>query len=249
LKTSRAAIEPAAACGAVRSVSRSHVGTVRQINEDRLLDTAELGLWAIADGMGGHHGGDVAAQSVISALRRLCEDGERPTPAAIARSLEGANAEIFARGEGAGATVVSLSIQQGCAHILWAGDSRCYHIRDGVVRQLTKDHSVVQELVDAGLITAAAATVHPQSNVITRALGIDATCEVDSCMLDLKPFDRFLLCSDGLSRSLLPADLRDDPIDLLADMLLGQALARDGTDNISLVLVALGQSTDTEAQP
>lgn len=223
--------------GIVGSASRSHVGRVRQVNEDRVLDLPDHGLWAVADGMGGHYGGDLAAQSVATALRRLADGGGRLCPASVAQALEAANREIFDRGGNAGATVVALNAHGSYVNIVWAGDSRCYRIRDGVPWQITRDHSVVQELIDAGLITAAAADRHPQANVITRALGVNAICELESSLLDLEPGDRFLLCSDGLSRTLGAGDIDDAPIEALADRLLGQALARDGTDNISLVLV------------
>lgn len=205
-----------------------------------MLDAPELGLWAVSDGMGGYHGGDLAAQDVIDTLRRLGNADTTLTPAAVLRALEAANSAIFERDRGTGATVVVLSIHDSYAHLAWAGDSRCYRVRDGLVQQLTRDHSVVQELIDAGLITADTAATHPQANVITRALGVNPVCDFDTCLIDLRPSDRFLLCSDGLSRTLRSNDLIDDAIDSLADALLANALARDGTDNISFVLVEFG---------
>lgn len=231
----RATAEPLLAMA--RSTSRSHVGRVRQINEDRVLDAPERQLWAVSDGMGGHRGGDLAAQSVIDALRRVADADAPIAPAAIIAALDRANAEIFARDRETGATVVVLSFHGDRAHVAWAGDSRCYRIRDGVACQLTRDHSLVQELTDAGLITADAAAAHPQANVITRAVGVGEACAFDSLQVDLRPGDRFLLCSDGLSRTLRLADLADTVLDPLADRLLEQALFRDGSDNISLVLV------------
>lgn len=229
-------VTPAAA-DAVQSIGRSHVGRVRQINEDRVLDAPASALWAVADGMGGHRGGDLAAQSVIDALRRVEQPGGSIPPATVVAAIERANAEIFARDRETGATIVTLSFHDGFADIAWAGDSRCYRIRNGAVDQLTRDHSVVQDLIDAGLITQAAASHHPQANVITRAIGVDATCEIDRRRVELMPGDRFLLCSDGLSRSLVADDLHGQEIGQLAAMLLEQALVRDGSDNISLVLV------------
>ena len=225
----------------IESTARSHLGRVRRINEDRVFDWPDGAVWAVVDGMGGHRGGDLAAQSVIDALRALAAAGAPPTPAAVLAALHEANARIFARnqsnGEQAGATVVAMSRSAGKVHLAWAGDSRCYRIRDGDVRLLTRDHSVVQDLVDAGLLTAEAASNHPQSNVVTRALGVDPVCEIETAAIDFIDGDRFLLCSDGLSRTLLDSDLADIALDALADDLLANALHKDGADNISLILV------------
>lgn len=243
----------------VRSVARSHVGRVRTINEDRVFDCPERGLWAVVDGMGGHRGGDRAAQTVIDMLRRLTSAPDEITPDQVIAALERANAAILAEntraGEQAGATVIALSLYAGEAHLAWAGDSRGYRIREGVA-QLTRDHSLVQELVDAGLLTPAAAERHPQANVVTRALGVDATCEIERHRVPYAPGDRFLLCSDGLSRSLDAADLDERGLEPLAATLMAHAFNRDGTDNISLVLIDVpavpGLSdplTATRAQP
>ncbi|WBH15038.1 PP2C family protein-serine/threonine phosphatase [Sphingomonas radiodurans] len=225
----------------MRSTARSHVGLVRRINEDRVFDWPDGGLWAVSDGMGGHRGGDLAAQSVIDALRRFHTSGPPDTPDAVLAALAGANRMICARnsqrGEHAGATVVALSIFGTTIHLAWAGDSRCYRIRDRAVQLLTRDHSLVQDLVDAGLFTLEAAAHHPQANVITRALGVDSRCEIECRLVEFEEGDRFLLCSDGLSRSLAEADLLDNDLQALADDLVAKALQRDGADNISLVLI------------
>lgn len=224
-----------------RSTARSHLGHVRRINEDRVFEWCDGGVWAVADGMGGHRGGDVAAQSVVDALRAL-QNGDVAVSARSAMdALAEANARIFARntdlGEQAGATVVVASIEGATLHLAWAGDSRCYRIRGGVAELLTHDHSVVQQLVDAGLLTADAAARHPQANVITRALGVEQACEVDRRSLPIEAGDRFLLCSDGLSRSLADTDQLTGDLVALADRLVETALARDGSDNLSLVLL------------
>jgi serine/threonine protein phosphatase PrpC len=223
------------------STARTHVGHVRVLNEDRFLDRPEAGLFAVVDGMGGHRGGDQAAQSVVDALRQLGNAREDVSPDKVIAALTHANRLIHQRnmatGEQAGATVVAAHVEGDTMHLAWVGDSRCYHIGRGAVRQLTRDHSVVQELVDAGLLTPSGAERHPQANVVTRALGIGALCEVETRRVPISLDDRILLCSDGLSRSLRPADLTDAPLEVLANMLLDQALARDGSDNISLVLI------------
>lgn len=218
------------------STSRTHVGRVRRINEDRVLDRPELSFWAVADGMGGQGRGDMAADTLVRCLARL----EAPiTNDAVTETINLANEQIFELGAGqSGTTLVLLRIKEARATIWWIGDSRGYLIRDGRLKLLTRDHSLVQELVDARLIEAEDAATHPQANVITRAVGIAATAQVESLTFGLHPKDRILLCSDGLSRTLAEPDpsagmsLADR-----ADNLLRDALDRDGSDNISLVMV------------
>jgi serine/threonine protein phosphatase PrpC len=225
----------------LRSVSRSHVGRVRTINEDRVFDCAGIGCWAVADGMGGHRGGDVAAQTAIDCLRSF-SDHARPSREEVMSALDRANDTIYRTnlqlGAQAGTTIVAAVMEQNRMCVAWAGDSRAYLVREGTVAQLTRDHSFVQELVDAGLISPSEAREHPKSNIVTRALGIDPAARLDRIDLDLLPDDRILLCSDGLSRSLDASDLIvSTPIDALADSLLGNALRRDGSDNVSLVVL------------
>jgi serine/threonine protein phosphatase PrpC len=216
---------------------RTDVGRVRSINEDRVLDRGETGLWAVADGMGGMRAGDVAAQTVVDALSGLTA----VSPESIRQALSAASGTIFQSGGGtSGATIVAAHVTGRAATILWAGDSRAYQVRGSKVRQVTRDHSLVQDMVDRGLIDAAEADGHPRANVITRAVGVAPSLALDSVQLTLEPGDRLFLCSDGVSRSLDLADLaRDEPVDLLADRLLAGALERDGSDNASLVLIAV----------
>jgi serine/threonine protein phosphatase PrpC len=217
------------------SVARSDVGRVRTVNEDRVLDRPDRALWAVADGMGGLSAGDVAATAAVAALDSLAE----VTEAAIAEALQHANAAILAQGGGrSGATIVVAHVADGFATIFWAGDSRAYHVRGTKVRQLTRDHSVVQDLVDAGLLDEDKAESHPRANVVTRALGVVAPVAIDTVRVVVEPGDRVMLCSDGVSRSLDVRDLaRSERIDALADRLLAAALERDGSDNASLVLI------------
>lgn len=230
--------------GWARSVGRTHVGRVRTVNEDRLLDRADRRLWAIADGMGGHSAGDVAATLTVEALNGLADDAAPLTPASVIRALEGANAVIHARarasGTTSGATVVVVLLDGPEATIFWAGDSRAYLLREDAAERLTRDHSVVQALVDARTIDAAAAERHPQANLITRALGVAPTIEIDTCEVALRAGDRLLLCSDGLSRSLAGSDFATlpDGLEPAADTLMTNALRRDGSDNVTLMLIA-----------
>lgn len=220
----------------IRSIGRTHVGKIRTVNEDRVLERSDLCLWAVADGMGGLSRGDVAAETVTSCLGNL----EAPIEAyQIVQVLEQANRQIYDKSGGrSGTTLALLSIDDRNATLRWAGDSRAYLIRDGRLTLLTRDHSVVQQLMDAGALTPAQAARHPQSNVITRAIGTGPRLELECTSIELQAGDRLLLCSDGLSRTLTERDIHGRlSIAALADRLLANSLARDGSDNISLVLV------------
>lgn len=225
-----------------RSAARTHVGRVRTVNEDRLLDRSDRLLWAVADGMGGHSAGDVAADRAIAVLATLADDPAPITPGRITAALERVNAAILADAPvaGSGTTIVAVLLDGATVTILWAGDSRAYLIRGAAADRLTRDHSVVQELVDAGLLADADAHRHPRSNVITRALGVAPTVTIDTVRVAVEPGDLLLLCSDGVSRSLGDRDfLAAGSLDERADRLLANALQRDGSDNASLLLVAI----------
>lgn len=227
-----------------RSAARTHVGRVRTVNEDRLLDRSDRSLWAVADGMGGHSAGDVAADRAIAAMAALADDPAPVTRERVIAALEGANAAILADAPvaGSGTTIVAALLSGSEATILWAGDSRAYLIRGAAAERLTRDHSVVQELVDAGLLADADAHRHPRSNVITRALGVAPAVAIEVARVAVAPGDLLLLCSDGVSRSLGDRDfLAAGSLDERADRLLANALQRDGSDNASLLLVAVGQ--------
>ena len=220
------------------STARSHVGRVRTVNEDRFLDSPDRALWAIADGMGGHRGGDVAAEIAIRHLEAIAG---APDDAALGHAIAAASDEIRRTTEGeSGTTLVALHIDGDLATLHWAGDSRAYLVRGDALTPLTRDHSLVQQMVDAGALSPEQAAHHPRANVITSALGIGDAMTVDRTETRLRAGDRLLLCSDGLSRSLCDRDVRsDDSIEMLADRLLTNALQRDGSDNISLVLIEI----------
>lgn len=235
--------EPVVPAPRNHAAARTHVGHVRRVNEDRLLERTDRGLWAVADGMGGHSAGDIAATWATDALAALADAPVAITPDTVIDRLRDAHDAIRGReftGGMSGTTIVALHLDAGQARIFWAGDSRAYRIRGGEAEQLTVDHSMVQEMVDAGAITPDQARHHPQGNVITRALGVEIDPGVETRTVDVQSGDLFLLCSDGLSRSL---DLQGidtlERLDLIADRLLTAALALDGSDNISLVLVRI----------
>jgi len=228
-----------------QSWAASHPGAVRSHNEDAFVDRPDLGLWAVADGAGGHDAGEVASGMLKEALDAL--------PAGLSASEllsqvrlrvgevhQALREEAARRGPHAmiASTLVVLLARDGHFACLWAGDSRVYLLRGGTLAQVTRDHSLVQELVDAGAITAEEADGHPRANVITRAVGAAEALELDKVSNRLAAGDRFLLCSDGLNKTLSDAELAGlmaDPGP--ADRLLAEALERRATDNITVVAV------------
>ena len=228
-------------------VARTHVGLKRRLNEDAMLCRADLGLWAVADGMGGHDAGEVASAAVTDHLAALAPAVSLvDRRLAVHQALEQANQALLAKAEARatgtiGSTVVALAADGQAFVCLWAGDSRAYRLRGDVIAQLTKDHSLVQELVDLGELEPAKAQDHPNSNIITRAIGVRAQLGVDCVEGDVASGDVFLLASDGLTRLVseaeLSAALRASDLSRAADHLVGLCLARGAPDNISLVII------------
>jgi serine/threonine protein phosphatase Stp1 len=229
-----------------RSAARTHVGKVRALNEDRFVDMPDAGFWAIADGMGGHRAGDVAADMVAKALAG-CATAGPPTAEMATEAVQHVNDELFEIGRSGGSqdicgsTVVALIVREQQYQCLWAGDSRAYLYRAGQCRKISRDHSVVQELVDAGLVEPREAKRHPKAHVLTRAVGVVNTLQIDVSEGRLEPGDILLLCSDGLSDLLEPesieACLASGELDEMADELLAAGLKAGAPDNITLVLV------------
>jgi serine/threonine protein phosphatase PrpC len=237
------------------SAAATHVGTVRTLNEDAWLDRPDLGLWAVADGMGGHEAGDYASRAIVHALHDLDPPANAPEfLSAVGDCLAAVHADL--RGVAAergvtliGSTVVVFLTFDGHFACLWAGDSRLYRVRDGDLEQITKDHSQVQELVDSGVIDADAAEQHPAANVITRAVGAGDTLDLDLRQGRIEQGDLFLLCSDGLFKALpereIAAILASDPIETAAQRLIEQALAAHASDNVTVVIVAAREDVES----
>jgi serine/threonine-protein phosphatase Stp1 len=235
----------------VDCVSRTHVGLRRKVNEDSILVRTERGLWAVADGMGGHEAGDVASAMVTEALRQLpiVYDLDELVESAVV-ALQGVNRELIAlahadndRSRTIGTTVVGLAIAEGQFRCFWAGDSRGYRLRDGQIRRLSRDHSLVQDLVDAGMLKSEEAESHENANIITRAVGVAEELQVDSSTGEAAPGDLFLLASDGLTRLVADGELLEEltsaPPEAAADKLIDMVLARGAADNVSIVIVQL----------
>ncbi|MET4783622.1 PP2C family serine/threonine-protein phosphatase [Glaciihabitans sp. UYNi722] len=244
-----------------KSAAVSHVGKIRANNQDS--GYAGTQLFVVADGMGGHAGGDVASaialKRVIEADRSFAsaEDAEF----ALQSSLIAANAmlaeTVFEHPELTGmGTTVSAILRSGdkiaIAHI---GDSRIYVLRDGVLKQITADHTFVQRLVDSGRITPEEAAVHPRRSVLMRVLGdVDASPEIDTTIVDLVPGDRWLLCSDGLSSYVsddkIEAALKTVPIARdAADRLVKESLDQGAPDNVTVVIVDVDETGDSSSVP
>jgi protein phosphatase/serine/threonine-protein phosphatase Stp1 len=226
-----------------KSWAATHVGTVRTHNEDALVDRPDLGLWAVADGVGGHARGDVAARMVVEALESIPPDlpaGEALAQVRqkIAETHEALRVSQDESHEISASTVVVLIARDEHYACLWAGDSRGYLLREGRLEQLTRDHSVVQELIDAGAITRDEADNHPSANVITRAVGSEGELDLDKVSSRLLPGDRFLLCSDGLCKTVPEGVLAELlAASLPTDRLIDAALAHQARDNVTAVAV------------
>jgi serine/threonine protein phosphatase PrpC len=231
----------------LRHSAITHVGRVRKVNEDSILALPDQQVFVVADGMGGHAAGDVASQMVVDAVAALpLESDPRDQMRALRDAVQSAHhsilSEIASQGHGTmGATVVALMISGSHFVCFWAGDSRLYRLRGGEIELLTADHSVVGALVAAGQVSWDEAEHHPQSNAITRAVGVGDVLELDKIRGDVAHGDRYLLCSDGLNKyagfDTLQRALTGAPIETVTDKLLSIALEGGGADNISIIVV------------
>lgn len=241
----------AAAMPRVRSfetVARSDVGLVRALNEDNFLARPDVGIWAVADGMGGHQAGEVASAAIVQALEGI--GGETAAYArrdAVRREIGLVNSALVARAAGMapgaviGSTVAALVVHEDHYACLWAGDSRVYMLRGGALMRITRDHSLVQELLDAGALSEEDARHRRISNVITRAVGASPELELEETHGDILPGDTFLICSDGLTGLVQDYELGlllpGEDLSATADRLLGLTLERGARDNVTLVLI------------
>lgn len=220
---------------------------VRQVNEDACLDLPENGLWVVADGMGGHAAGDYVSSLIVDSLRSIAAGRSLDEyVAALQSDLLRVNAAV--REETAnrgvtmmGSTVVVLATRDLRGMCLWAGDSRLYRLRDGVLEGISRDHSYVQDLQDSGLLSEAEARVHPRANIVTRAIGVEAQLNLALVELLLVPGDSYLLCSDGLNKTVEDEEIRevlshDEPGEI-ASSLVSLGLMRGAPDNITVVVV------------
>lgn len=236
----------------LQSAVRSHVGHVRSLNEDACVARPDLGIWAVADGMGGHDGGDYASALIVRELGRV----RRPASARellqdVDQTLAHCNRLLVERGgELSGSTIVALLVFEENFAAIWAGDSRLYRLRRSRLEQLTRDHSYVQDLVDSGKLTPQQARSHPLASRITRAIGADLELHLDVVDGRLEPEDTFLLCSDGLTgmvgNEAIAAIIADAEPETAVDRLIEAALAAGGRDNVSAIVVRVAPGLDGE---
>lgn len=230
-------------CGA-----RTHKGLVREVNEDGFLSDPRVGLWAVADGMGGHQAGAFASDALIDALQTV---GQPATAANFLERLEDrvirANLRIFeyaaARGLGAiGTTLSALLLYKRGFAVVWCGDSRIYRVRDREIELLSHDHTEVQELLDTGFLSPSEAKRWPRGHVVTRAIGSQREPSLDFEWGTVSPGDTFVLCSDGLTAHVENHEIRDACLgpfsaQTVCDRLIDMTLARGASDNVTVVTV------------
>jgi len=227
--------------------SATDVGRRRPINEDAMR--AGGSLFLVADGIGGHPGGEIASATVIAAFASLAER-DRVTLEELQQAFALAVAAVAALPQGAGAgsgttlTGVALAEVAGDAHwlVLNVGDSRTYIMRSGVLQQISVDHSVVQELMDSGQISAKQARTDPRRNIVTRSIGVGGRAEADYWFVEAEPGDRMLVCSDGLTNELSAGHVRlvlsaGLSAQATSDRLVSQALLHGGRDNVTVVVI------------
>ncbi|MDP3330694.1 MAG: Stp1/IreP family PP2C-type Ser/Thr phosphatase [Methylococcaceae bacterium] len=242
--------------GALSDVGRQRESNQDQIGYSKSADNKTV-LAIVADGMGGHQGGEVASRLAVELILQDYGNGEQHVLSAkeLKRYFNRVNTAIYHQAQGSaalqgmGTTLVSLAIAQGMACYAFVGDSRLYLLRAGECRQLSKDHTVVAEMLKQGLITAEAAVSHPDKNVITRAIGTYSNVDVDSSNkpLPIKIGDCFLLCSDGLHDLVNATEMQQALVEHTAqqacEVLIQLANSRGGHDNISVLVVKVLQST------
>jgi serine/threonine protein phosphatase PrpC len=228
------------------SASASNVGKVRKVNEDALLESPQIGLWAVADGVGGASAGDWASAFTVQALGRIAKPMTMSGfLAEVYDQLGAINGALRQQAE-AGAhaaiatTIVALMFFEQNFACVWAGDSRLYLLRNGHFRQVNRDHSEVQEMVDQGILRPAEARHHPRGNVVTRAVGAYEKLELEMTQDIFCEGDVFLLCSDGLTKTMEDDEVAvvlDQPVDQAVQKLIQTALDRGAPDNVTVIAI------------
>lgn len=252
---------------------RTDTGRVRPTNQDAFAVLNERMVWLVADGMGGHPAGDVAACMAVASVvqdaercfhptRRMTDDPSRLDPSRLLSEwLIAANRGIYEHAQaqpaltGMGTTIVAMTITMTpapVAHIAHLGDSRAYLYRAGTLRQLTRDHTLIEKYLRSGLINEAQSKTHPERHVLTQALGIERHITPTRTAVRLEPEDRLLLCTDGLTKMLDDreiaehlSDAKPDPL-RLCDALINQALDRGGEDNVTVIVCISTDQPDVD---
>ena len=215
-------------------------GPCRAENEDRFIIADQHGVWCVADGMGGHSDGAIAAQMVTDAV---AEAAASRRPEAIEEALKGVSEALFVRSKTnaiSGATVAVLKITGENCYCWWAGDCRIYRLRDNKLVQLTNDHSEINRLIAAGAISKDEAATHPMRHVVTRAVGAAETLEIEVVMESVRQGDAFLLCTDGITEGTSPEAAVEVLLDNHSDQaraLVESAIKNGSTDNATAIVV------------
>ena len=241
----------------ISSYGVTDTGHVRTKNEDSILVHEDENVWTVADGMGGHHAGDFASQTITNNISLFKQhDSLDDSLLLLEENILNSNAIIrkksgkLGRTATIGSTVVCVYVWKNLLFTLWAGDSRLYRYRDGSLERLTEDHSYVEELVRMGKLAADEAEEHPAANVVLRAVGIDDQLCIDFEYFELQSGDIFIICSDGLYKDLEEAKIEPiigthpENMHSLADALLEASLAAGGTDNTSIITMKVNQQEE-----
>ena len=224
------------------------VGKVRKHNEDSMLERPEAGMWVVADGMGGHAAGDVASQMIVNSLKKVHEgisldryidDIEDRLIEVNKKLIEKANEST--KRTTIGSTVVAMLAYDKYCVYFWAGDSRLYRLRNSELRQMTTDHSQVEQYVEQGLITREEAAVHPHGNMITRAVGATQNFFLDMDIQEMKKGDRYLLCSDGLTKHTEDFEFQEmltkGTAEEICKEMIELTLSRGAGDNVTAIVI------------
>jgi serine/threonine protein phosphatase PrpC len=253
----------------IQAFGRSDVGRRRKLNEDSYVIAEDLGLFAVCDGMGGHNAGEVASGMAVAELARFIRDSHAVefekiawaygVDAALSRdgnrirtAIKLANEKVFCAAgtneacAGMGTTVVATLVKDGLLSVGWAGDSRCYLLRDGQLSQLTRDDSWVSAAASEGILSVEEIEHHPLRNIITKAIGARDSIEVDIVEERLRPGDRVLLCTDGLHSMINGPEIlaglnqAGDDLAQAVERLIDAANEAGGKDNVSVVVLRCG---------
>ena len=230
----------------MKVVSRTDIGRVRASNQDALLvQHREYSLYGVADGMGGHRAGDVASSMTVELLTRLLAN-QKPSENILRMAVEEVNRQVYKAQlenpdyNGMGTTLTMMWEDESTLLFAHVGGSRAYLLRNGEIRQMTEDHSLVWEMLREGAITQEEAARHPYRNVITRAIGTAETIECDIFRVEKKPGDQWVLCSDGLTEYVTDGEIASRMLNMTmedaANALLLRALSLGGRDNVTLLL-------------
>ncbi len=229
-------------------VGLSDIGKIRKRNEDHLLIRDKEGVFVVCDGMGGHKGGNIASSLAIDTLEKEFVDNTPITIPLLNQAIIKANQIIYQKGHEnpdwyeMGTTLTAAIINNLHMDICHVGDSRAYLVRENEIKQITKDHTLAEEMVESGIINNKGQKSY--SHILTRALGVNEDIEIDNISWPLEPLDTILLCSDGLSDMLTNQELltiisREKDLTVTANILLEEALNKGGHDNITLILVRI----------